>query len=138
MAIACAAGREITLFNVKPTVGFTLPWAGVTPAPSVKRKVARGALLCGGRETGYDLPMATRETLALIDRLMLEMIAQQEGKVLAMARAIHPGLTTEDIRNPNDFADLMASGEWNFEDGILSGLKSAHMAIRAKLLESIE
>jgi hypothetical protein len=20
-------------FNVKPTVGFTLPWAGVTPAP---------------------------------------------------------------------------------------------------------
>ena len=82
--------------------------------------------------------MATRETLALIDRLMLEVIAQQESKVLTMARAIHPGLTAEDIRNPNDFADLMASGEWNFEDGILAGLKSAHMAIRAKLLESIE
>ena len=80
--------------------------------------------------------MASRETLALIDRLMLEMIAQQESKVLAMARAIHPGLTPEDIRNPNDFADLMASGEWNFEDGILSGLKSAHMALRAKLLET--
>jgi hypothetical protein len=32
----------------------------------------------------------------------------------------------------------MASGEWNFEVGILSGLKSAHIAIRAKLLESIE
>jgi hypothetical protein len=27
--------------------------------------------------------MAARETLALIDRLMLEMIAQQESKVLA-------------------------------------------------------
>jgi hypothetical protein len=79
---------------------------------------------------------ATRNTLALIDRLMLEMIAQQESKVLAMARAIHPGLTAEDIRNPNDFADLMASGQWNFEDGILSGLKSAHMAIRARLLET--
>ena len=78
--------------------------------------------------------MPTRETLALVDRLMLEMIAQQESKVLA----IHPGLTPEDIRNPNDFADLMASGEWNFEDGILSGLKSAHMALRAKLLERIE
>ena len=25
-----------TLFDVKPAVGFTLPWAGVTPAPSVK------------------------------------------------------------------------------------------------------
>src|SRR5208283_379152 len=49
----------------------------------------------GSPETGYDSPMAaaTRDTVALIDRLMLEMIAQQESKVLAMARAIHPGLT---------------------------------------------
>lgn len=78
-----------------------------------------------------------RETLEIVDRLMLEMIAQQEGKVLEMARRIHPGLTSEDIRNPNDFADLMANGEWNFEDGILAGLKSAHMALRAKLLENI-
>jgi hypothetical protein len=48
-----------------------------------------------GRETGYDLPMAaaSRETLAMVDRLMLEMIAQQEAKVLAMARQIHPGTT---------------------------------------------
>jgi len=28
---------EITLFNVKPAVGFTLPWAGVTPAPSTRK-----------------------------------------------------------------------------------------------------
>ena len=26
--------EEFTSFNVKPTVGFTLSWAGVTPAPS--------------------------------------------------------------------------------------------------------
>jgi hypothetical protein len=81
---------------------------------------------------------SAREALAIIDRLMLGMIAQQEVKVLEMARRIHPGLTAEDIRNPNDFADLMASGEWNFEDGILAGLRSAHMAIRAKLLEPVE
>jgi len=24
---------KITLLDVKPAVGFTLPWAGVTPAP---------------------------------------------------------------------------------------------------------
>jgi hypothetical protein len=81
---------------------------------------------------------AKRETLALIDRLMLEMIEQQENKVLEMARQIHPGLTTEDIRNPHDFPDLIQNGIWNFEDGILSGLKSAHMALRAKILESGE
>jgi hypothetical protein len=26
---------------MKPTVGFMLPWAGVTPAPSINRKMAR-------------------------------------------------------------------------------------------------
>ncbi len=81
---------------------------------------------------------AIRDTLAFIDRLMLEMIEQQENKVLEMARQIHPGLTTEDIRNPHDFSDLIQNGIWNFEDGILSGLKSAHMALRAKILESAE
>jgi hypothetical protein len=34
------------LLNVKPAVGFTLPWAGVTPAPSEgKREDAGCALL---------------------------------------------------------------------------------------------
>jgi DNA-binding PadR family transcriptional regulator len=32
---------KITLLDVKPAVGFTLPSAGVTPAPSVKRKRMR-------------------------------------------------------------------------------------------------
>ncbi len=80
---------------------------------------------------------ATRETLEIVDRLMLELIGQQERKVLEMARRIHPGLTAEDIRNPQDFPDLMKSAEWNFEDGILAGLRSAHIALRAKILESI-
>jgi hypothetical protein len=80
----------------------------------------------------------TREMLGLVDKLMLEMIAQQEEKVLEMARQIHPGLTSEDIRNPHDFPDLVENGIWNFEDGILAGLKSAHIALRAKMLESIE
>ena len=29
---------EITLLNVKPAVGFTHPWAGVTPAPNVEKR----------------------------------------------------------------------------------------------------
>jgi hypothetical protein len=80
---------------------------------------------------------ATRETLQMVDRLMLEMIGQQGKKVLALARRIHPGATEEDLRNPHDFPDLANNGEWNFEDGVLAGLKSAHMALRAKILESL-
>ncbi len=73
--------------------------------------------------------------LQTIDQLMLHLIAQQERKVLDLGQRIHPGLTSEDIRNPQDFPDLLESFQWNFEDGILAGLKSAHMALRAKLLE---
>jgi hypothetical protein len=79
----------------------------------------------------------TRDTLAAVDRLMLELITLQEKKVLELANRIHPGLSSEDIRNPHDFPDLIADSGWNFEDGILSGLKSAHMALRAKIAESI-
>ncbi len=77
----------------------------------------------------------TRGALEIIDELMLGLISQQESKVVDLGRRIHPGLTAEDIRNPQDFPDLMASGDWNFEDGILAGLKSAHMALRARFLE---
>ena len=80
----------------------------------------------------------TRETMATIDRLMLELIELQEKKVLDLARRIHPGITPEDIRNPQDFPDLIADSGWNYEDGILAGLKSAHMALRAKFQESME
>ncbi len=73
----------------------------------------------------------------MIDRLMLQMIAQQEHKVLEMASRLHPGVTPEDIRNPQDFPDLVGNPEWNFEDGILAGLKSAHMALRARLIEEM-
>ncbi len=79
----------------------------------------------------------TRETFSAIDALMLELIALQEKKVLDLANRIHPGLSSEDIRNPHDFPDLIADSGWNFEDGILSGLKSAHMALRARIAESL-
>jgi hypothetical protein len=61
----------------------------------------------------------------------------QEKKVLDLANKIHPGLSSEDIRNPHDFPDLIADSGWNYEDGILSGLKSAHIALRAKISESL-
>ncbi len=81
--------------------------------------------------------MSATEDPALrkIDELMLELIGQQERKVLALGQQIHPGLTPEDIRNPQDFPDLLESSNWNFEDGILAGLKSAHMALRARMLQ---
>ena len=78
---------------------------------------------------------AVPSILRLTHELMLSLVEQQESKVLAMGRRIHPGLTNEDIRNPQDFEDLASNPQWNFEDGILAGIRSAHMALRARLIE---
>ena len=66
-----------------------------------------------------------------VERLLAEMIIAQEAKLLALARQIVPHLTPEDLRNPQDFPGLMESAEFNYEDGVLAGLRAAEMAVRA-------
>lgn len=66
-----------------------------------------------------------------LDRLLDDMIAQQAAKVLGLARRLVPGITPEDVLNPHDWMALAESAEFNFEDGILAGLKAAAMALRA-------
>lgn len=66
-----------------------------------------------------------------LDRLLAEMVGQQEAKVLALARRLVPHVTDEDLRNPHDFAPLVESATFNYEDGILAGLKAAAIAVRA-------
>ncbi len=68
----------------------------------------------------------------VLDRLLETMVAQQENKVLTLARQIVPGITPEDLRNPQDFAALMRDPDFNFEDGLLAGLRSAQIAVRAE------
>ena len=77
--------------------------------------------------------MTPDSCLALIDRLLSQMIEQQEGKVLRLARRTVPDLTPEDLRNPQDFPQLSRDPIFNYEDGILAGLRSAHIALRAEL-----
>lgn len=71
--------------------------------------------------------------LDVLDRLLSQMIAQQETRLLQLARQIVPDLTPEDVRNPQDFAPLVRDPEFNYEDGLLAGLRSAHIAVRAEL-----
>ena len=67
-----------------------------------------------------------------VDDLLQDLIEQQEAKVVALGRTFVPGLTPEDIRNPHDFPALAASSVFNYEDGILAGLRSAWAAVRAE------
>jgi hypothetical protein len=66
-----------------------------------------------------------------LERMLAEMIAAQEAKRFALARRLVPLLTAEDVLNPHDFPALLESAEFNYEDGILTGLRAVDMALRA-------
>lgn len=61
-------------------------------------------------------------------RLIDEMVQHQSRKVLEMAKEAVPGITKEDLRNPQDFPVLINNARFNFEDGILAGYLSVRMA----------
>ncbi|MFN8542672.1 MAG: hypothetical protein U0807_00455 [Candidatus Binatia bacterium] len=65
------------------------------------------------------------------ERLLEEMVAQQERKLQALGARLAPELTAEDLLQPQDYAVLRESGEFNYEDGILAGLRAAAIALRA-------
>ena len=66
------------------------------------------------------------------EELILELIEHQQAKVLKVAREIVPDATPEDIRNPQDFPDLVADTLFNYEDGILTGYLTLQTALRKR------
>ena len=58
------------------------------------------------------------------------MVVQQREKLLKVARELVPNATPEDIRNPQDFSELLNDPLFNYEDGLLAGLLSAQAALR--------
>lgn len=73
------------------------------------------------------------EMLELGTQLFDRMIAQQEAKVLRLAREAVPNINPEDVRNAHDFPALREHPTFEFEDGILAGLISAKIALRAEV-----
>ena len=66
------------------------------------------------------------------ESLLEQMIAQQRAKVLRLAREAVPNIGPEDVLNPHDFPELKAHPTFEFEDGLLSGLVAAQVALRAE------
>jgi hypothetical protein len=113
-------------------------WGPAVPKPLRREneKTGRRALPGDDREMQImpeddaGLPAALRD----VDRILEEMIVQQRGKVLRVAREFAPQATPEDIMNPHDIPELARAPVFHFEDGILSGLISAQMALRAGVI----
>lgn len=75
--------------------------------------------------------------MEILERLFDSMIDQQRKKVLRLAREAVPTISPEDVLNPHDFPDLKTHPTFEFEDGILSGLVSAKVAVRAEFKQRL-
>ncbi len=78
-------------------------------------------------------PETADAMLELTTQLLDRMITQQQAKVLRLAREAVPHINPEDVRNPHDFPALREHPTFEFEDGILAGLISARIALRAEI-----
>lgn len=65
--------------------------------------------------------------------VLRELIAQQERKVIDTAGRIDARLTADDLLQPHDYPALARDPGFNYEDGLLAGLRSAEAALRAAL-----
>jgi hypothetical protein len=66
---------------------------------------------------------------------MDEMIENQQKVLLTMGRAIVPGVTSDDLLQPNDFPALETHPLFRYEEGVLHGLQAAKAALQATLRE---
>ena len=82
--------------------------------------------------------MENNELLEKIEKLLEEMVNQQKEKVQKIANILNPRVTREDILNPQDFPELKFDPQFNYEDGILSGLIAAQTAIRRELIKGTQ
>ena len=70
-----------------------------------------------------------------VERILDEMIAAQRERLSEIARRIEPSLAPDDLLQPHDYPALVASPDFQFEDGVLAGylgLRAAFRAIRQK------
>ncbi|MEK9701245.1 MAG: hypothetical protein ACO24D_14995 [bacterium] len=70
---------------------------------------------------------------AFAETRLQEMIEFQREKLLKLAREILPDLTPEDLRNPQDFPELIKDPLFNYEDGLLAGYLAVQIAMRSRL-----
>jgi 8-oxo-dGTP pyrophosphatase MutT (NUDIX family) len=97
----------------------------------VTHGIVQGALETFWRKYGADLGRTpgARDAEAS-ERLLVELESHQKSKVVDLARRLRPDLTPEDVRNPHDFPEL-DDRDWQYEDGILTGVQAALTALRA-------
>lgn len=73
-----------------------------------------------------------------MERVIDEIAEGQKRTVLILGRRIVPTLTTEDVLQPNDYPELENHPEFRYEEGVLAGIQTVQMALRALKAEKRE
>ena len=71
---------------------------------------------------------------ARTEKLWDELIQQQERKLLRLASELRPDVTWDDLLQPQDIPEVATDPVFNYEDGMLAGIKAARMSFRARVL----
>ncbi len=71
------------------------------------------------------------------EQLFDELVSQQEKKVLGIAQELRPSVTRDDLLQPQDMKEIARDPVFNYEDGLLAGLKAARIALRARVLRPL-
>jgi hypothetical protein len=66
-----------------------------------------------------------------IQVLLSQLEESQQQQLYALARRIVPTFTQDDMLQPNDFPELENHPNFRYEEGVLAGIKTAHMALLA-------
>jgi hypothetical protein len=66
-----------------------------------------------------------------IEDSLNEMVANQKKNIYALSQKIVPRIAPEDLLQPQDFPELDQDPNFRYEEGLLHGLESALMCIRA-------
>lgn len=66
-------------------------------------------------------------------QLLESMMGHQQQRLEQMARNIDPRLTAEDLLQAHDISSLRNNSDFHYEDGVLAGLRTAHMALWREL-----
>lgn len=66
-----------------------------------------------------------------IESTVQEIIKDQQRKTLDFGRRIVPTLTPEDMLQPNDYPELEHHPEFRYNEGLIAGMQTVQMALRA-------
>jgi len=77
------------------------------------------------------------ELEARVEGLFEELVQQQEKKVLRIAQELRPSATWDDLLQPQDLPEVANDPTFNYEDGLLAGIKAARIALRARVLRPL-